>query len=131
IVPAHRTPVVRGNRDDRGEGRRGWRHFRFSSRRGITVVVVTDRALIKDQDLAEFAGDLLALVSAGFDRVVLNFAAVERLSSWAVGAVADAARACAAARGGALRVCGLRAQVASVVALTSLDREVRVFPDEP
>ena len=76
------------------------------------------------------ADELTALVRAGHHRLVLNFAAVERMSSQIVGAVAAAHRRCAAADGGQLRLCGLRPELAEVFALTGLAGPVAIFPDE-
>ncbi len=83
-----------------------WARFRLSSRRGIAVVSLTDQALIKEDDLSELAGDLLALVEAGHLRIVLDFFAVERLSSWAARTINDAVRACFATDGGRGEVLG-------------------------
>lgn len=126
------APGRRGRRSKSGssQSRNDWARFQLVRRRGITVVMLTDKALIKEPELSELAGDLLALVEAGHHRMVLNFIRVERLSSWAVGPVAEAIKVCAQARGGALRVCGLNPQVDSIFALTGLGRDVAIFPDE-
>ncbi len=109
---------------------KGWTRFRLERGRGITIVVLTDTSLIKEDDLTELYGDLMALVEAGHHRLILNFAGVERLSSWAAGAVAEAVRQCVAARGGALRVCGLRSPLDAIFSVTGLAREVAIYPDE-
>jgi anti-anti-sigma factor len=108
----------------------GWARFRLHRRRRITVVTLTDKTLIKEPELGQMAGDLLALVKAGHHRIVLNFAGVERLSSLAVGAVAEALARCEAARGGGLKVCGLRSQVAAVFTIAGLARAPMIYPDE-
>ena len=106
-----------------------WARFRLARRRGVAVVSLTDQALIKEEDLDELAGDLRALVEAGHLRVVLDFFAVERLSSWAARTINEAARSCRAVAGGELKFSGLRPDVASIFAMTGLDPAVLVYPD--
>ena len=106
-----------------------WARFRLSKRRGIAVVTLTDQALIREDDLAELAGDLRALVEAGHWRVVLDFANVERLSSWAASTINAAARVCFDAPGGAVKFSGLRPDVAAIFAMTGLNLAVAVAAD--
>ena len=107
----------------------GWARFRLSRRRGIAVVSLTDQALIKEDDLLELVGDLLALVEAGHRRIVLDFFAVERLSSWAAKSIDDAIRSCLGAVGGAVKFSGLRPEVAAIFAMVGLDPRVATYPD--
>jgi anti-anti-sigma factor len=131
-----RISPARKARPGRGRGSRpeaagdGWDWFRLTRRRGITVVSLTDPILIKEQALRELADDLFALIEAGHHRMILNLAAVERLSSWVVGAMAEACRRCGSAPGGALKVCGLRPSLAAIFSITGLAREIDVYPDE-
>lgn len=127
LAPSRQT-ARRGDRRARPPG--GWGRFRISTRKGVTVVTLTDRHLIKDHELNEFAGDLLAVVNADRHRLLLNFMHVERLSSWAVSAVAEACRRCLAG-GGALKVCSLRPQLAAIFSITGLDRSAAIHPDAP
>ena len=106
-----------------------WARFRLSRRRGIAVVSLGDQALFKDEDLAELAGDLLALVEAGHLRLVLDFFSVERLSSWAARALNDAVGACLRAPGGSVKFSGLRPEISAIFAMTGLDPRVAVYPD--
>ena len=107
-----------------------WPRFRVASGRGITVVSLTDEALVREHDLEELVGDLLALIDAGHHRLVLDFGRVDRLSIRAAGALAEPVRRCHAAEHGALKVCGLRADVAAVFAMVGLDRgRRRLAPD--
>ncbi|MDR3632749.1 MAG: FHA domain-containing protein [Isosphaeraceae bacterium] len=108
----------------------GWARFRTAYRRGITVVHVMERNLVKPNNVGEIEEDLLALIDAGYHRIVLDFSVVERLTSWVVGAVARAHQRCAAAEFGRLKVCGLRAQVATIFAITGLASEINIEPDE-
>ena len=56
---------VRGGPKGNKRGTPGeWARFRLDRRRGITVLVLTDQTLIKEQHLCELADDLLALVEA-------------------------------------------------------------------
>lgn len=107
----------------------GWARFRLSRRRGIAVVTLTDQALIKEEDLLELTGDLLSLVEAGHRRIVLDFAAVERISSWAASTLSATARRCGAAEGGAVKFSGLGPDVAAIFAMTGLDPMVTIYPD--
>jgi anti-anti-sigma factor len=109
---------------------RAWTRFRVERGRDLTIIVLTDKNLIKEDDLRQLHGDLLALVEGGNDRLVLNFAGVERLSAWAAGAIVEAVRECSRVRWGALRVCGLRSPLDHVFQVTGVDREVPVFSDE-
>jgi anti-anti-sigma factor len=120
-----RTP-----RPGRGGSVSGWARFRTTCRRGVTVVHVMERNLVKPADVAELEEDLIALIDAGYPRIVLDFGVVERLTSWVVGAVARAHRRCGAAEFGRLKVCGLRPQVATVFAITGLASEVAIETDE-
>jgi anti-anti-sigma factor len=108
----------------------GWERFRLVRRKGISVVALSDRALIKEQELSELAGDLLALVEAGHHRIIVNFSAVERLSTWAGGFLAEAIRRCDLASEGALKVCGLRPELAAIFPVTGLGRGITIFDDE-
>jgi anti-anti-sigma factor len=124
LAPLRRSPRLR----ESATGPGGWTRFRLYPRRGITIVAILDAALVRDDDLAELAADLTALIEAGHHRLVLDFAVVERLSLRAVEALSGPIRDCAA-RGGALKLSGLRAEVASVVAMTGLASRVEVHPD--
>ncbi len=106
-----------------------WARFRLSRRRGIAVVSLTDQALIKEEDLSELTGDLLALVEAGHRRIVLDFFAVERLSSWAARTINEAVRACFSTPGGAVKFSGLRPEISTIFAMTGVDPGVAVYPD--
>jgi anti-anti-sigma factor len=107
----------------------GWARFRLSRRKGFTVVTLSDQALIREQDLDELNGDLIALIEAGHRRLVLDFSGVERLSTWAASSIAGVVRRCSRAEGGAVKVSGLRPQVASIFEVAGLGREVEVCPD--
>jgi anti-anti-sigma factor len=127
IAPSRRTSKKSGKQTAPG----GWSRFRLARLRGITIVVMTDESLIRDRELSELAGDLQALVEAGHHRLVLDFSGVERLSSWAVGAVVDALDSCTSQRGGALRVCGLGPQIDAIFSVAGVKVDVPIYPKAP
>ena len=108
-----------------------WARFRLSQRRGIAIVSLTDQALIKEEDLLELTGDLLALVEAGHRRIVLDFFAVERL--FKLGRQRARRRPSGAVmttEGTVDQVLGdLVPSVAAIFAMTGLDPSVVTYPD--
>jgi anti-anti-sigma factor len=92
----------------------GWSRFHVAYKRGVTVVRLVDKNLVREAHVRELACDLLDLIEAGNHRVVLNFQVVERLASWVVVAVDEARRLCESPDGGALKICGLGRQLAAV-----------------
>lgn len=105
-----------------------WARFRVASGRGMTVVALTDEALVREGDLAELVDDLFALIDAGHHRIVLDFARVERLTIGAAAALAGPARRCGES-GGLLKFSGLRPDVASAFGLAGLAPFAEVCPD--
>ncbi len=114
---------------ERPRGPGGWTRFRVGHRRGITVVAILDESLVREDDLLELGGDLVALIEAGHHRLVIDFAIVEHLSIRAVDALAGAIRGCASAIGGALKFAGLHAEVAAVLGMAGLSAGVEICPD--
>ncbi len=108
-----------------------WEHLRVSRQKGITLVKIVDRELIKDAEIREFAEELECLIVAGYDRIVLDFSNVERLSSQIVGAVVAAHRRCLLADGGLLKVCRLQPAVADIFAITGMARTLTITTDQP
>src|SRR5262245_15659105 len=99
-------PGLRRAGDRRGKSeapKAKWARFRLSRRRDVTLLRLTDRGLTRDVQIQELTDDLLAVIEAGHTRILLDFAEVERLSSWVVGAVARAQKACERVPGGALK----------------------------
>ena len=118
-------------RDHGGESRQdGWARFQVAYKRGITVVRLVDKTLVRENQIHELACDLLDLIAAGNHRVVLNFQVVERLASWVVVAVEEARRRCEAADGGALKICGLPQQLAAVFPIAGVPLRLTLHPDE-
>ena len=92
LAPSRRRSTTPHRERPRAPG--GWTRFRVGHRRGITVVGILDASLVREDDLAELSGDLVALIDAGHHRLVIDFANVEHLSIRAVGALAGAIRGC-------------------------------------
>jgi anti-anti-sigma factor len=124
-----RSPQTKRNSGTTSSEPVGWARFRLSKRRGIAIVSLTDQALIKEEDLHELTGDLRALVEAGHRRIVLDFFAVERLSSWAASVIDETVRHCGSLEGSAVKFSGLKPEVAMIFAMTGLDPRVAIYPD--
>jgi anti-anti-sigma regulatory factor len=128
--------LARGKAEGRGGEERqvrssgGWSRFQVAYRRGITVVRLVDQALVQRSHIRELGDDLTDLIAVGNHRIVLNFAAVERLGSWIVGVVGRAHRQCAAAEGGKLKVCGLEPHLADIFAIVGMAGEIELHPGE-
>ncbi len=115
-----------------GDGERsqdGWDHFHVAYRRGITVVRLCDQTLVREAQVRELARDLLDLIAAGNNRVILDFQLVERVASWVVIAVNEARRRCDAQDGGALKICCLKPQLAAIFPLAGVPLKVALYPD--
>jgi anti-anti-sigma regulatory factor len=108
----------------------GWSRFRVAYKRGVTVVRLSDKNLARESQVRELACDLLDLIEAGNHRVVLNFQGVERLASWVVVAVEEARRMCEAADGGALKICGLPLQLASIFPIAGVEVVSALYANE-
>ncbi len=107
----------------------GWDRFEVAYRRGITVVRLVDRTLVRETQVRELACDLLDLIAAGNHSVVLDFQVVERVASWVVIAVNEASRRCTLQDGGALKVCSLQPQLASIFPIAGSPVKVAFYPN--
>ncbi len=107
-----------------------WAHFRVAYKRGITIVTLVDRNLVKPARVEELRADLLDLIEADNHRVVVDFRDVERFSSWVAAILVEAARRAAAKPGGMLKVCGIDPRDARVFAIAGPNRIV-FAADEP
>jgi hypothetical protein len=107
-----------------------WGRFQVAYKRGITLVRLLDKTLVKDAQLRELARDLMDLIAAGNHRVVLNFQATTRLASWVAFVVEAARRRCAAGDGGALKICGLPPELARVFPIAGVGGAVSLYADE-
>jgi len=107
-----------------------WARFHVAYKRGITVVRLVDKALVKESQMRELACDLLDLIAAGNHRIVVNFQLTERLASWVVIVIDEARRRCAAADGGALKICGLPRPLASIFPIAGVAVGIDLYHDE-
>ncbi len=107
-----------------------WKRFQVAYKRGITVVRLVEKALVKESQIRDLARDLLDLIAAGNHRIVLNFQAIERLASWMAFVVDEASRRCACGEGGALKICGLPPQLAKMFPIAGVGLRVSLHDDE-
>jgi anti-anti-sigma regulatory factor len=107
-----------------------WTRFRIAYKRGITVVRLVDRTLVRESQVRGLASDLLDLIAAGTSRIVLNFHGVERLGSWVVVLAEEAHRRCQAADGGALKLCGLEPPLAEISAIAGVGAGIECYFDQ-
>ncbi len=107
-----------------------WKCFQVAYKRGVTVVRLLEKSLVKEAQIRELARDLLDLIAAGNHRVVLNFQAIERLASWMAFVVDEARKRCAMGDGGALKICGLPPQLARMFPIAGVDLSVPIHADE-
>jgi anti-anti-sigma factor len=127
---ARRGPARRAIRGGPETSFADWRRFRVAYRRGITVVRLIDRALVRERHVRELTRDLIDLIDAGNHRVILNFQGVERVGSWVALAVDEAYRRAKAADGGELKVCGLSEPLAAVLDIAGMAPGIELHPDE-
>lgn len=116
--------------DPKGPNAKGWTRLKLNRRQGILVARLVDPTLVKESDLHDVADELNAVLDAWNHRIVLNFAAVERLSSQVVGTVLEAHRRCEGRDGGRLKLCGLRPDVVRVFELAGVAGRLAIEPDE-
>jgi anti-anti-sigma regulatory factor len=107
-----------------------WKSFQVAYKRGITVVRLVDKAIVKESQIRELARDLLDLIAAGNDRIVLSFQAVERVASWMAFVVDEAWRRCASTDGGALKVSGLSPRLARMFPIAGVGLRVSLHENE-
>jgi anti-anti-sigma factor len=107
-----------------------WKCFQVAYKRGITIVRLMEKALVKESQVRELARDLLDLISAGNHRVILNFQAMERVASWMAFVVDEARRRCADGDGGALKICGLPPELARMFAIAGVGVGVSIHENE-
>ena len=107
-----RKPKDKGRQPSGGSTLDSWKRFQVAYKRGITVVRLLEKALVKESQIRELARDLLDLIAAGNHRIVLNFQAIERLASWMAFVVDKAQKRCASGDGGGAQ--GLLSAAATV-----------------
>jgi anti-anti-sigma factor len=123
-------PTGRSRPGKRDAGSEAWSRFRIARRGGVTVLRLKEGGLVRETDLHDLAEELADLLSTGPRRVVLNFAAVERLSCHAAGVLAEAHRRYAASGDAMLKLCALRPPVAEVFSVAGVGQAMPVHVDE-
>jgi anti-anti-sigma factor len=127
---AKRKPATKSGEQPGASTPDSWKRFQVAYKRGITVVRLVEKALVKESQIRELARDLLDLIRAGNHRVVLNFHAVERLASWMAFIVDEARKRCAAGDGGELKICCLPAQLERMFPISGVGMSVSIHADE-
>jgi anti-sigma B factor antagonist len=97
---------------------------------GISVVTFTDSKIIDDQEIQELGQELYALVDRdNRPKIVLNFAAVEFLSSAALGKLISFEKK-AKAKKSVLILTNIRPEIYEVFAITKLTKLFTIKDDE-
>jgi anti-anti-sigma factor len=96
---------------------------------GVTLVRLLPKALVAESDIRTISEELGELIDSGQSCITLHLGNVERMSSQVIGEVFQVYRRCKA-KGGTLKVCRVSPQVASVFAMTNMQRHIEIFPDE-
>ena len=96
----------------------------------ISVVHFRDQKIIEDLGIQELGQELFNLVEVeNRMKLVLNFSAVDFLSSAALGKLITLDKKVKAKKG-ALRLCNIRPEIYEVFAITRLDRLFQIKDDE-
>ena len=96
----------------------------------ITVVNFLDKKILDDQNIQMIGEQLLSLVEElGRQKILLNFANVEFLSSAALGKLITLNRKVQAVRG-KLILCTISKEIREVFEITKLDKLFTILPDE-
>ena len=108
---------------------RGFGRLRVSRTGQVTVARVIVNELIKEPAVTETVDELISLVRAGCNQLVLDLREVERITSSFVGTLAEAHRCCLSVPGGLLRLSGVRPEIRPIFRYTGLERELKLFED--
>lgn len=106
------------------------KHVEVSEVGDVTVVRFTDRKILDETSIQELGQELFQLVEQdGREKLLLNFTAVEFLSSAALGKLITLERK-AKANGGLLKLCHIRPEIYEVFAITKLNKLFDIKEDE-
>ena len=106
------------------------RHLDVSEVGNVTVVRFRDHKIIEDVNIQELGQEMFRLVEAdGRDRLLLDFASVEFLSSAALGKLITLDKKMKA-HGGTLKLSNIRPEIYEVFAITKLNRLFDIRKDE-
>ena len=103
--------------------------FTVREMEGVAMVRLLPKALVADSDIRTITDELDDLIDSGQNCITLNLGNVERMSSQVIGEVLQVYKRCKA-KGGMLKICRVTPQVASVFAMTHMERHIEIFPDE-
>ncbi len=96
---------------------------------GVTMVRLLAKSLVSESDIRAITDELGELIESGQSCITLHLGNVERMSSQVIGEVFQVYKRCKS-RGGTLKICKVSPQVASVFAMTNMQRHIEIFPDE-
>lgn len=106
------------------------RHLEVSEVGDVTVVRFVDRKILDESNIQELGQELFALVEReSCNKILLNFAAVEFLSSAALGKLITLERKMKAS-GGQLKLSNIRPEIYEVFAITKLNKLFDIKEDE-
>ena len=106
------------------------RHLDVSQVGDVSVVRFRDHKIIEDINIQELGQEMFRLVEAdGRDRLLLDFASVEFLSSAALGKLITLDKKMKA-HGGTLKLSNIRPEIYEVFAITKLNRLFDIRKDE-
>lgn len=107
----------------------GWKRIKVEQYGDVTIVHVRDSQLLGEGPIAELRGELRELCEAGCSRVVLSVLNVDRISSQFLEILASLDRHCSRRPGGLLKLCKVGTEMARILELSGLDRQIEVVPD--
>lgn len=102
-------------------------HVKLREQRGLMIVEFLDRILVHEVDIYRLDEELMTLLSRGKHRLAISLKQVQTMSSRVVGLLVKLHRRCRE-HGGDMKVCEVQPNVASVFAITKLDRLVEFHP---
>jgi anti-sigma B factor antagonist len=119
--------------DDTAGGRFGmtaYRHLDVSEVGNVTVVRFRDHKIVEDVNIHELGQEMFRLVEAdGCERLLLDFSAVDFLSSAALGKLITLDKKMKA-HGGTLKLSNIRPEIYEVFTITKLNRLFDIKADE-
>jgi anti-anti-sigma factor len=96
---------------------------------GMSLVRLLPKSIVAESDIRTITGELDDLIDSGQNCITLHLGNVERMSSQVIGEVLQVYKRCKS-KGGMLKICRVTPQVASVFAMTHMERHIEIFPDE-
>jgi anti-sigma B factor antagonist len=107
-----------------------YRHLDVNDVGDVTVVRFRDRKIVEDINIQQLGQEMFNLVEVdNHDRLLLNFSAVDFLSSAALGKLITLDKKMKA-HGGALKLSNIRPEIYEVFAITKLNRLFDIKDDE-